>query len=129
MTIDYKAFEGHTPGPFEVSDHGEAIQIYASDGGRVGFLTRLRGPFGAQGRRSGTEVRSNANLFAAAPELLSDHKRMSAEIARLREALTELVKINEDHNSAVSEIIGHPLGWKDSYLDKARTALASETQE
>lgn len=44
----------------------------------------------------------------------------------LREALKELVDINEKHNSACAEVIGYPMGWKDDYLDAARAALAEE---
>lgn len=40
------------------------------------------------------------------------------------EALNELVQINQDHNNAISAITGKPIGWNDSYLDQARTALA-----
>jgi hypothetical protein len=43
----------------------------------------------------------------------------------LREALEDLVKINKEHNEAVKKVMGRPLNWKDSYLDKARAALAS----
>lgn len=39
------------------------------------------------------------------------------------EALEDLVRINEEHNAAVEAVIGRPLGWKDSYLDRARAAL------
>jgi len=41
-----------------------------------------------------------------------------------REALAELVKVNEDHNAAVASVMGKPMGWKDAYLDKARQALS-----
>ena len=54
--------------------------------------------------------RYNANLMAAAPDLL--------------EALDALVKINEDHNKSIQGVIGTPPGWNDSYLDAARKALA-----
>jgi hypothetical protein len=54
--------------------------------------------------------------------------RATSDLERQRDALTEalagLVKINEEHNEAVSQIIKRPLGWKDSYLDAARKALA-----
>jgi hypothetical protein len=46
-----------------------------------------------------------------------------ARIAVLAGALTDLVKINEDHNAAIEKIIGRPPGWNDSYLDAARAAL------
>lgn len=42
----------------------------------------------------------------------------------LLEALEGLVKINDEHNLAVEAICGRPLGWKDSYLDAARAAIA-----
>lgn len=45
----------------------------------------------------------------------------------LLHALKGLVKINEQHNEAISEIIGHPVGWKDTYLDEARTAIEETT--
>lgn len=39
-------------------------------------------------------------------------------------ALRELVRINEEHDAAMAEIIGKPLGWKDDYLNAARDAIA-----
>jgi hypothetical protein len=44
---------------------------------------------------------------------------------RMAEALEGLVRINEEHNEAISQIIGHPLNWKDDYLDQARSALSA----
>lgn len=41
----------------------------------------------------------------------------------LVEALAELVRINEEHNASIEAIIGKPFGWKDKYLDKARSIL------
>ena len=55
--------------------------------------------------------------------LTDDIAQLQAENQRLRIALTELVFINEQHNSAVEEIIGKQVGWSDSYLDNARKAL------
>lgn len=43
--------------------------------------------------------------------------------AKLVKALERLVKINEEHNSAVEKVMGRPAGWNDSYLDAARKAL------
>lgn len=43
----------------------------------------------------------------------------------LRAALAELVTINEQHNLVIEEIIGRPLNWKDTYLDRARKILSS----
>lgn len=53
---------------------------------------------------------ANALLMAAAPELL--------------DALRGLVKVNEDWNKAVEGVIWRPIGWTDSYLSAARTAIA-----
>lgn len=53
---------------------------------------------------------ADADLICAAPDLL--------------EALEGLVKSNEDHNERVSQIVGKPAGWHDSYLDQARAAIA-----
>ena len=50
-------------------------------------------------------------------------RKRDATIQRLAAALKELVRINEEHNEAVSVVIGKPLGWKDAYLDEARAAL------
>ena len=44
-------------------------------------------------------------------------------MTHLHGALKDLVKMNEDHNAAVESVIGRPLNWSDSYLDKARTAI------
>lgn len=42
----------------------------------------------------------------------------------LVKALEDLVKINEQHDDSISKIIGKPVGWKDNYLDNARSALS-----
>lgn len=59
------------------------------------------------------EQEANARMIEALPDLL--------------EALQDLVQINEKHNESISKIIGRPLGWKDTYLDKARAAIAKAT--
>jgi hypothetical protein len=56
-------------------------------------------------------------------------KNAEAEVERLREALRNLVKMNEEHNAAVEAVIGRPLNWSDNYLDEARAALAGEGDE
>lgn len=91
----------HTPGPWHVAG---GCQI-RSDRDQIAKVWMMRGG----------EGKANARLIAAAPELL--------------EALKELVKANEDHNESVSKVIGEPLGWKDSYLDKARSAIAKALGE
>lgn len=47
----------------------------------------------------------------------------------LYQALSELVRINEEHNAAVAAITGRPVGWKDTYLDRARAALTKARGE
>ena len=56
----------------------------------------------------------------------ADLKRENAE---LRAALAEVVRINEEHNAAVEAVIGRPLDWKDTYLERARAALAKARGE
>jgi hypothetical protein len=58
--------------------------------------------------------------------LYTDYERVEKERDALLEALADLVKINEQHNAEISALIGKPLGWKDTYLDAARAALAGE---
>lgn len=60
--------------------------------------------------------KGEGSCFAKRVELIK-------EVARLREALIELVGINEEWNTIVGDIIGKPPGWTDNYLDKARAAL------
>jgi hypothetical protein len=61
--------------------------------------------------------------------VLDDLKKKDPQlkIEKLRNALSNLVRINEIHNKAVGEIIdafeGKPLDWKDEYLDEARAVL------
>lgn len=49
-----------------------------------------------------------------------------ADIAEaMAEALAGLVEVNENHNKSISKVIGSPVGWKDDYLDAARSALTA----
>jgi hypothetical protein len=59
----------HTPSPW-VYESGEGRNIRAPDGGRIAQICHLRGWYGLEGRRNDEEVRANAHLIAAAPELL-----------------------------------------------------------
>lgn len=54
----------------------------------------------------------------------ASHFKLIEQKAVLLEALKDLVRINEEHNESISKIIGKPLGWKDTYLDVARKAIA-----
>lgn len=44
-------------------------------------------------------------------------------LPELVEALEELVKVNEEWNSAVEQVIGRPAGWNADYLNKAKALL------
>ena len=69
----------------------------------------------------------------AAFEMRGDTSYTRSDIAeRMAEALDGLIRVNEEHNEAISQIVGHPLNWKDDYLDQARSALSvfrSATQD
>lgn len=62
-------------------------------------------------------------------ELYADYVAMRADRDSLREALIDLVKVNEEHNQSMMEIIGRPTSWNDSYLDKARKAIAAPAED
>ena len=47
----------------------------------------------------------------------------------LLKALRDLVDICETHDQAISQILGKPPGWKDTYLAAARAAIAKATGE
>lgn len=97
----------HTPGPWRLSGHSEdSPEKLSVEDGNGYFIAEVD---------FGLAQKANARLIAAAPELL--------------EALKELVKANEDHNESVSKVIGELPGWKDSYLDKARSAIAKALGE
>lgn len=99
----------HTPGPWIIEDNPcvkPAVQVAAFDGiGNRHLQVIIQSHVQEE----------DARLIAAAPELL--------------EALSELVKVNEEHNEAVSKVLGTPPGWNDSYLDKARAAIAKAKGE
>lgn len=59
----------HTTGPWKIEKE-EVWAIIGKDGGRLATMNWLKGSFGGQGRRDADEVRANAALIAAAPELL-----------------------------------------------------------
>ena len=61
-------------------------------------------------------------------------KRLERQRDIAIEALRDLVKINEAQDEAIGSIawrtyMGHPHGWGDGYLDKARAALADIEKE
>lgn len=57
-----------------------------------------------------------------------DNKLLENENQQLRAALAALVRINEEHNEAVTAITGRPLRWKDDYLNAARAALGLDQE-
>lgn len=99
-----------TPGPWVVTEDirtEEEVEYIAGFNIEDAFGDEIVGSEGIYGDFG--ENRNNANLMAAAPDLL--------------DALDALVKINEDHNNSIQGVIGTPPGWNDSYLDAARKAL------
>lgn len=46
-------------------------------------------------------------------------------VEAMAEALAGLVEVNENPNKSISKVIGSPVGWKDDYLDAARSALTA----
>jgi|SRR6478609_2515709 len=90
--MDYKQFEGHTPGPWTeyVLENGRSEISGNAETGRSNWIAWVN-PIALDG---GIEYNANANieLVKAAPELL-------AENARLREALEKILKRIE-HMSA-----------------------------
>jgi hypothetical protein len=70
------------------------------------------------------EFQGRIDLWTIKPKHKCQCVFIRADLAeRMAEALEALVRINEEHNEAISQIIGHPLNWKDDYLDQARSAL------
>lgn len=100
----------HTPAPWKVGGDGPALWVEGPDPDRNVICDIIgRQENGEYDAGLTDEDEANARLIAAAP--------------RLAEALKELVRINEEHNDAISAIISKPLGWKDDYLNDARAAL------
>lgn len=50
-------------------------------------------------------------------------ERQAESLEAMASALEGLVRMNEEHNAAVEQVIGRPLNWSDDYLDIARTTL------
>lgn len=57
--------------------------------------------------------------------LHSDYAALQASHDRLLEALNGLTECCKSHDSAIANVMGKPPGWKDSYLDAAREAIAA----
>lgn len=69
------------------------------------------------------------NLREERDTLRTANQLLEGEVARMREALAGLVKINELHNQAVVAVTGKPGGWNDDYLNEARAALSTANGE
>jgi hypothetical protein len=105
-----------TPGPWSVphfASDGPCDCAYIFSDSQRGFGSVATVSWHSEEQESRETCIANACLIAAAPELL--------------EALSELVKVNVEHNEAIARITGAPTGWKDSYLDAARAAIAKAT--
>ena len=120
----------------------EVLEIW-SDDNEVLIATEVRRAFRDGGRTAiehfqrldpdtvcamATEILALREQLAAADSFKVsndiDADTLTKVAPELYEALNELVTINEQHNAAIGKIMGTPAGWKDSYLDKARAALA-----
>jgi chromosome segregation ATPase len=80
----------------------------------------------AELERERDEAREDRDAWLrSADRQMTRAEAAEAKLARVVEALAELVKINEEHNAAVQEVIGRPLNWDDGYLSAARAAIAA----
>ena len=66
----------HTPGPWKAHLE-EANYVTGPDLGRVAMMMNLKGSHGMGGRRSSDESAANAQLIAAAPDLLGALRGMT----------------------------------------------------
>jgi hypothetical protein len=65
--------------------------------------------------------RMNREINSVLDDLKKKDPKLKIEM--LRNALSNLVRINELHNESIQRVIKAPVGWKDEYLDEAREAL------
>ena len=101
-------YEGHTPGPWVAAWYGDVDEW--QDGIGLGIVAVSNG--GICEMQNRPEVKANAALIAAAPDLLAENKRLRAA---LEEVLSEANAHKVLHKN-------YPLHY--TVLDKARAALA-----
>jgi hypothetical protein len=87
--IDTKKFEGFTPGPWQVDDPNcEMVQIMSEP---FDYICDCEGYFKVT--LPDSQIRANAQLIAAAPELLAENEKLRAELAELKRRIKKM----EDH--------------------------------
>jgi len=98
--IDYKQFEGHTPGPWSARREG-AFDYRIALSHIAETVCKVR-------------CEANACLIAAAPELLAENKK-------LREALEGIIESAEDGRDCPE--------WLEERITDARAALNTDAEE
>lgn len=121
---------GHTPGPWNVQrdgqvwsdDHPVAEKITTGPWGDEGvnFITGERSLVHHWGAVATDEAKANAQLIAAAPTLLDRIESLTAEVARLREALRPFASAADLQTTSADDATGM---IRVSYLRAARAAL------
>lgn len=77
--MELDQFEGHTPGPLACVELMAFAAGFAVEDGEGRTVARIMKTHGVERLPS----RANAALFAAAPELLAEVRRLTAEVGRL----------------------------------------------
>lgn len=85
--MELDQFEGHTPGPLACVELMAFAAGFAVEDGEGRTVARIMKTHGVERLPS----RANAALFAAAPELLAEVRRLTAEAAELRRERDDLV--------------------------------------
>ena len=98
------------PDALRLADHLERFRSFPDDLAAAAELRRLHTENEATDRQ----------VFILTDEL----SKCSKENAKLRALLSDLVKVCEHHDQSIADLLGRPVGWRDTYLDKARAALA-----
>jgi len=59
---------------------------------------------------------------------VSDLRALLLDYQERGRALSNLIRMNEEHNAAVEKVMGRPLNWSDDYLNEARATLKGKSQ-